>query len=126
MYVGECRDNMTDDSLHSGHRYEALESTQNLRVGGIVWYLVILRSDILIVANVRNNVTYAVNVANDRGDSRKARAATGDNADIFVRVLACFALAVCVIIKMGNRFTEFWTWQVLDANDMFEMGDTHA
>ena len=117
MYVGECREYiyMSDDNLHSGHRYEALESAQNLRIGRIVWYLVILRRNILIVMNVMNNMTYAVNIANDCGDSRKACAATGHNADIFVRVLTFLALAVCVIIKIGNRFTEFWTWQVFDA-----------
>lgn len=49
VYVGGCCASMTDESLHSGHRYEALESAQNLRVRGIVWDLVVLRSKILIV-----------------------------------------------------------------------------
>ena len=114
------------DRLHSGHRYEALESAQHLRIGGIVWYLVVLRSTLLIIVNVKNNATYAINIADDCSDPRKACAATGHNADVFVRVLACFTLAVCVIIKVGNGFTEFWAWQVLDVNNIFDMRNTHA
>jgi len=72
-----------------------------------------------LARHVRGNEkhdTYTIHIPNHSGDSREARTSTRYDTHVFVRILACFAFPVIIVVKVRYRLTERWSRDTLTAD----------